>query len=188
MIAFSTQSAVTFDATTLDRRWGIATERALVHAGAVIRKIARNSIKPAPLRGTLMVIDGRAVRGEAPRRSAPGKPPYSQIETKRRAALRAAMKAKRNNPNAPAPVAATGGWEGLRHIVFHYDKATRELVVGPISRTGGKVTQTMEFGGTVSIVSQGKQVSVRVAARPFMAPALDAAGPIERYFRGRMHG
>jgi len=138
-----------FDRERVVRAMDAATRKALSKGGAFVMRGARKSIKEGKVRAR-----GRAREGETPkvvqRVSLPGSPPYSRTGLLRDRILFAAV------PGAGSP----------------------SVVVGPerINKSTG-APETLEFGGTTVVErrrSKGgvERKSVRIAARPYMAPAL----------------
>lgn len=68
-----------------------------------------------------------------------------------------------------------------RLILFGYDERTDSVVVGPVGFRSSTAPNVLEFGGTTTIVRrrQGRLVrqQVRIAARSYMAPALERERP-----------
>jgi hypothetical protein len=123
-----------FDSEKVMRAVKRAKRQALTRAGALIRGIARRSIKS----------------GKGP--AAPGQPPHSH-----KGQLR-------------------------QFLWFAYDPDTQSVVVGPAGFARGTgAPHTLEFGDRVPITyrRRGRKVraTVKIAARPFMAPALNIARP-----------
>lgn len=138
-----------FDRDRVVRAMDAATRKALSKGGAFVMRGARKSIKEGKIRSR-----GRAREGETPkvvqRVSLPGSPPYSRTGLLRDRILFAA-------------VLGTG---------------SPSVVVGPERiNKGSGAPETLEFGGTTVVErrrSKGgvERKSVRIAARPYMAPAL----------------
>jgi len=138
-----------FDRERVVRAMDAATRKALSKGGAFVMRGARKSIKEGKVRAR-----GRAREGETPkvvqRVSLPGGPPYSRTGLLRDRILFAAA------PGTGSP----------------------SVLVGPerINKSSG-APETLEFGGTTVMErrrSKGgvERKSVRIAARPYMAPAL----------------
>lgn len=92
---------------------------------------------------------------------------------------------RRKKPSAPGQPPSAHAKEGLKKILFVADR--QSLIVGPVGfgPKPGVVPQTNEFGGKTEIrqhkwsadLREGKKLpprgtKARVAARPFMGPAL----------------
>lgn len=64
-----------------------------------------------------------------------------------------------------------------RFILFGYDRQSESVVIGPVGIKGSTAPRVLEQGGTTTVTRRrrGKQTErrVRVAARPYMNPALD---------------
>lgn len=125
---------------------------ALGRAGGYVRKTARNSIRPKP-RGVY---------------SQPGHPPFDHYGY----AVRSENRARRR---MRLPAIKAIGFQGVRSILYAYD-GWFGVIVGPISNRRGNATNALEFGGLISVRgANGVRRRVRMAARPFMRPALDQA-------------
>ena len=93
----------------------------------------------------------------------------------RRTARQSIRKRARSSPPGQQPSSHTGTLK--RFIYFGWDPVARSVVVGPTlagSRTGAP--EALEHGG-MSVVSTGRkarrvQRMVRIAARPYMQPAM----------------
>jgi len=138
-----------FDRERVVRAMDAATRKALSKGGAFVMRGARRSIKEGKTRPR-----GRAREGETPkvvqRVSLPGSPPYSRTGLLRDRILFAAV----------------------------LGSGSPSVVVGPerINKSSG-APETLEFGGTTVVErrrSKGgvERRTVRIAARPYMAPAL----------------
>lgn len=65
-------------------------------------------------------------------------------------------------------------------ILFSFDPARHSVVVGPRllpSASRGTALPALEYGGTSIVRTHGKSRRVRIAARPFMRPALRIVEP-----------
>lgn len=142
------------------------------------RDVVRNAVDAATLRvlsraGAMIRL--RAQRSQKPKKpgvySSPGQPPYSHVQWQRNRDKR-----ERKRQGLP-PQPASSGFKGLRQIEYFYDIQTRSVIVGPVSRNGGKVPALMEFGGTQIVRRFGIARPARYAKRPFMGPALLAVAP-----------
>jgi len=133
-----------------------ATRQTLSKGGALVRKIAMNSIRPAP----------------SGKYSPPGSPPYDHVGFVNKQFNRQRKRL------GIAPVRLTGNQRGLRAILFGFDPGRRSVIIGAtlISKpySGGiTVPQLLEFGGTVT--KRNKQ-RITVAPHPFMRPAMEKSG------------
>lgn len=136
-----------FDRAFVIERIDAASRKAMSRGGAIVMRSARKSIKDG-----FVLARGRVKAGESRkvvdrRTSQPGSPPFSQTGLLR------------------------------DNILFAFDPASRSVVVGPARL--GKSTgapETLEFGGTTVIErrrsGRREKATVRIAARPYMAPAL----------------
>lgn len=142
-----------FDRALVQRAVDRGVRASLNRAGAYVRRAARNSIRPAP-------------RGVS---SAPGRPPRDHLNY-------AVRRENRRRRRAGLPrLASSGGFQGIRHILYAFTPPYG-VIVGPISNKGGRATHTLEFGGFVTLRgADGRRRIVRIAARPYMRPALEAA-------------
>ena len=68
-----------------------------------------------------------------------------------------------------------------RMVLFGYDPRTESVVVGPVGFRQGNAPSVLEFGGRATVVRRrgGKRTkqTVRIAARPYMRPALEKEAP-----------
>lgn len=151
MAALMKMKAAFFDAKLVTSRVSKARRAYLSKAGAFVRRTARTSIRSSS------------------KPSAPGQPPHSHI-----GARIASLNRKRKKEGKSRVTAA---FQGVRHILFSYDATADSVVVGPISNTGGVVTNALEFGGKSYAWRNGEQVPIQIAARPFMLPALESEAP-----------
>jgi hypothetical protein len=140
-----------FDGAKVRKAVDAARRKVLSKAGALLRTIARNSLRPAPYG----------------KRSSPGQPPLDhtgytrrQLNKRRKAAGQSRIK---------------GGFTGLRYILFGYNPDTESVIVGPASNRSQphKIPEKLEFGGSGKW--HGKQV--QIGPRPFMRPALNRVSP-----------
>jgi len=150
-----------FDRERVTRAMDAATRKALSRGGAFVMRGARKSIKEGKVRAR-----GRGREGETPkvvqRASVPGNPPYSRTGLLRDRILFAAA-------------LGTG---------------SPSVLVGPerINKSTG-APETLEFGGTTVVErrhrkGKAERKTVRIAARPYMAPALEReASKLPEQFR-----
>lgn len=122
-----------------------ALKKALSKFGFLTRQIAKKSLK----------------YGDKPSR--PGQPPTVHRSSKftRRKKTKGVTK---QQPASP-----------LRELIFFgYDADKKSVVIGPaLGGSQSGAPETLEHGGTAVIVSNGRRVSVRIAARPTMQPAFE---------------
>ncbi len=68
-----------------------------------------------------------------------------------------------------------------RFILFGYDRQSESVVIGPVGIRGSTAPRVLEQGGTTTVTRRrrGKRTErrVRVAARPYMNPALEKERP-----------
>lgn len=69
-----------------------------------------------------------------------------------------------------------------RLILFGYDPRTDSVVVGPVGFRGSAAPSALERGGATTVVSRrqgarGARRTIRIAARPYMLPALEKERP-----------
>lgn len=144
-----------------------AVERAKMQVmsrkGALVQKIAQQSIRAAPqmklevmtaqqrqlyyIATAVAKKEGRKKPQRPKARSQPGHPPYS--------------------------------WTGLlrRFIYFAYDPGRESVVIGPVKLPiQGDVPHVLEFGGQAEY-SWGRGRTYKMAPRPYMGPALETARP-----------
>lgn len=69
-----------------------------------------------------------------------------------------------------------------RFILFGYDKQSDSVVIGPVGFKASGAPRVLERGGTATVTrrKRGKRTErrVRIAARPYMQPALEKERPI----------
>ena len=102
-----------------------------------------------------------------------------------RTRARTSMRKRRgtSRPGRP-PYAHQGSLR--RMILFGYEPSRETVVVGPVGFRSSDAPNALEFGGRTTVVRRrrssrmGQRViktRVRIAARPYMAPALDKERP-----------
>lgn len=69
-----------------------------------------------------------------------------------------------------------------RLILFGYDPRSDSVVVGPVGFRGSVAPRALEFGGKTTVASRRRaprdtRRTLRIAARPYMAPALEKERP-----------
>ncbi len=68
-----------------------------------------------------------------------------------------------------------------KFILFGYDRQSESVVVGPVGFRGSTAPRVLEQGGTTTVTRRrrGKRAErrVRIAARPYMNPALEKERP-----------
>lgn len=68
-----------------------------------------------------------------------------------------------------------------RFILFGYDKQSGSVVIGPVAFRTSAAPRVLERGGTTTVTrrTRGKRTErrVRIAARPYMQPALEMERP-----------
>jgi hypothetical protein len=136
-----------FDRAFVIGRIDAATRQALSRGGAIVMRSARKSISDGTVLARGRVREGETRRVVERRTSRPGQPPFSQTGLLR------------------------------DHILFAFDPASRSVVVGPARLGRGTgAPETLEFGGTTIVErrrdGRRERSTVRIAARPYMAPAL----------------
>lgn len=141
-----------FDRDVVLKALGRARAKILKEQGRLVRKRAQASLK---------YKDGV---------SAPGRPPHAHKSGVRKRRSRSTGKARVRRVSY------------LREFLyFAYDATTQSTVVGP-ARLDGTVDPAalpaLEYGGTSRVVGfDGRRRRARIAARPFMGPALAAEAP-----------
>lgn len=97
----------------------------------------------------------------------------------RTAARTSIRKRKGSAPAGKPPHSHEGSLRRL--ILFGYDKSADSVVVGPVGFKNSVAPSVLEYGGDAVVTRRrgGRRTSqkVRVAARPYMAPALDKERP-----------
>lgn len=123
-----------------------ARHKALTAAGAMVRRVARNSIRPARRKKLSEIDPAKRWRYDKKRMGSDALPrPWAPSE-----------------PGQP-PRSRTGLLK--KFIFFAFDPKTRSVVIGParLTKVRGDVPNVLEYGGT----SDGSTI----APRPFMRPA-----------------
>lgn len=146
------------------KAWDQGKIRALTRAGALVRYIARRSLRP-------------------PRRVS-----KAEMTPEALAAFEAAVKdAKKqgrprpkrplaNSPSPKPPYNKTGLLKD--HIYFGRNPKTDEMYVGPVAVGGLRTAWLLEHGGTANLKnSSGEWRRMRFRGNPFMWPALQEASP-----------
>lgn len=105
--------------------------------------------------GRFIQVDAqRSQRPAKPERaSSPGSPPFAHAEYARRRENSARKK------QGLAKIEASSVFKGLRQISFYFDPSRKSVIVGPESRTGGKITRLHEFGGSVVAKTDRQAIS-----------------------------
>jgi len=85
-------------------------------------------------------------------------------------------KRKRSSRPGEPPSSHTGLLR--RFILFGYDRQRESVVVGPVGFRRSKAPRVLEFGGRTTVETRRpgrrrKKRTVRIAARPYMRPALE---------------
>jgi hypothetical protein len=97
----------------------------------------------------------------------------------RTAAKTSLRKRQGTAPPGKPPYSHEGSLRKL--ILFGYDRATDSVVVGPVGFAKSTAPRALEHGGeTVVHQRRGRRLvsrKIRIAARPFMAPALEKERP-----------
>jgi len=152
MIGFKLDQAkkMFFDAPAIMRAVDAATRKVLSRFGAFVRTAAQSSMLRHPVRkgfGAKSKVSDRAGV------SKPGEPPF---------------------PHTGLLV---------KNIYFGYDRAQRSVVIGAtrLNAQSMNAPEVLEYGGTSQIVTRRKgkrtMVPAKIAARPFMHPALGTELP-----------
>ena len=136
-----------FDRAFVIERIDAASRKAMSRGGAIVMRSARKSIKDGVVLARGRVKEGERRQVAERRTSKPGDPPFSQTGFLR------------------------------DYLLFAFDPASRSVVVGPARRgRSSGAPETLEFGGTAVIErrrdGRREKATVRIAARPYMAPAL----------------
>ena len=84
---------------------------------------------------------------------------------------------KRKKPAPPGKPPSSHVGTLKRFILFAYDQRRRSVIIGPKKLKPGTATVALEKGGRSTMLrwrrGRRKTVRIRVAKRPFMAPALE---------------
>jgi len=132
-----------FDQAAIANQMDTRARSALGKFGALVRKSAIASVKEAP-----------------PTQHAPaGSPPFSHVAARRRQLNR-----KRK---AAGKKTISGGFKGIRHILYAYDPAKRSVTIGPASNRKRSIT-------IPEILEGGK---LNISTRPLMGPAFEKTMP-----------
>ncbi len=137
----------------LDQAIAKSRRSGLIRAGAYVRTAARRSIRPAPRPAR---TKGRRKGQRRNISSRPGQPPRQHTRT----------------------------GQNLKLILFAWEEARKSVVVGPLlfkSSAGVRITEVLEHGGRSytrpNPRAKSRKRATRVAARPFMRPALASESP-----------
>ena len=95
----------------------------------------------------------------------------------RRTAKSSIRKRKKVSSPGKPPTSRTGFLK--KFIFFGYVPASDSVVVGPIklNSKAGEIPRTLELGGKTTVVTRRKKKTVKIAARPYMTPAMDKELP-----------
>ena len=159
---------VFFDRQKLDKRLSKSRRKVLTRTGALVRTIARRSIKK-PKRG--WTPESRKRYQAARRRWRRMKKRGSQVPAPN------PKEFSRSIPSAPGtpPKDKTGVLK--RTIFFGYDAMKNSVVIGPI-KFGSGTAKLLEYGGKATLRGYRKRrMHMAYKARPFMRPARRDAGP-----------
>lgn len=147
-----------FDRESVTSKVDKASRKVLSGLGALVRTIAKNSIKMAK---------GKSA-GKA---SSPGQPPMGHISS----GFTRLKKKKGQKEATPQPASP------LKELIyFAYDPEKRSVVAGPQVFRNAKSKGTprrLEKGGQTTISDGGKTKTITIRKRPFMGPALNKATP-----------
>lgn len=140
----------------LDKAIAKSRRSNLIRAGAFVRTAARRSIRPAP------------------------KPPRANPKQRRAKGRRRNVSSRPGQP----PRQHTAAGQNLKLILFAWEEARKSVVVGPVlfkSSAGVRITEVLEHGGRSytrpNPRAKSRKRATRVAARPFMRPALASEAP-----------
>jgi len=90
---------------------------------------------------------------------------------------------KRKCPSSPGEPPSSHTGLLRRFIFFGYDRSRRSVVIGPqrLNQKIGDAPHAMEYGGTSTVIEglrgKRKKRRVKMAARPYMAPAFEQEKP-----------
>lgn len=90
---------------------------------------------------------------------------------------------KRKKVSEPGHPPSSHGGLLRRYILFGYDRERKSVVIGPmrLNQKVGDAPQALEYGGTSTVVEglhgQRRKRRVKIAARPYMGPALEKERP-----------
>jgi hypothetical protein len=158
---------VMFDRSVIRRNWSNTVRTPVTRAGLLVRKIARNSIRRAT--------------GKRAKPSPPGRPPKSRVK-----GGNPPFKLIFSVPNSSGTEATIG--------MIGFGKSGGEMPPPGIQEHGATVVRRYIVPGSQKRNRRGRfergplqrvRKTVKVAPRPFMAPALDKATPqLPSLFRG----
>lgn len=138
-----------------------ATHTALNKAGGRIRRTAINSIKTVRVKvRDLSDKERDEYRRACYEAKLAGKPkpklPQANVSSQ---------------PGSP-PISQTGLLK--QHIYYGFEPSSRSVVIGPakLNAVGKQVPSVLEFGGKMVVKTRSGRLSVDLAARPYMGPAL----------------
>lgn len=103
------------------------------------------------------------------------------VRTRARTSMR---KRRGTSPPGQPPYAHEGSLR--RMILFGYEPSRETVLVGPVGFRSSTVPNVLEFGGRTTVVRRRRsarrgprvvKTRVRIAARPYMAPALNKERP-----------
>ncbi len=164
-VSISRAKGLFFDRPAVMAAVNAAARRPLEIAGRNVRTTARRSIRPARQKTAAELTD------------------IERREYERR--LRRWQKQGRSGPRPKRPLAPSQPGQPprsvtglLRNFLFYvYDPETQSVVIGPARLNGGDGTapSLLEFGGSAR--SRRYRATVRIAARPYMQPALETERP-----------
>jgi hypothetical protein len=98
----------------------------------------------------------------------------SFVRTRAKTSIR---KRKASSPPGQPPSSHVGLLK--KFILFGYDAQAKSVVIGPakLNQNAGEAPMVLEHGGKAVIERWGRKRRVRIAARPYMAPALEHERP-----------
>lgn len=142
-----------FNSAEVIRKLEKGKRRAFSKCGAFVRTVAKSSIKYRT------------------KPSSPGQPP---------SARRGSM--TRSHTNKKTGVTKTRSVSPLKELIFFaWDESKEAMVIGPARKKTNRpkylVPHALEVGATVQKRLSGTLRPVKIAARPFMRPALDSQMP-----------
>ena len=161
-----------FDSPAVMRAVDTATRKTLAQQGRYLQKVARNSIKKAPM--DKVEVDDFGHIGSMSSQERQKYYIAANIAQREGRPIPKRMRRSRGSPPGTPPYSRTGLLK--RMLFYSYDPSSKSVVVGP-SAAGPKTADVLEYGGTVKIKTGGKSRTIRVKPRPTMRLAYAKSKP-----------
>jgi hypothetical protein len=157
-----------FDKREVIQAVGKAKAGVMSQGGALIMRIARNSMRAFPASKAKRISD---LRGQISKTSDP-------------AELERLWREIKSIQDSVSPAGSTPRFNPARllkdFLFFAYDFAARAAVIGPAKLNGNHgagVPRTLEEGGTETVRNRNQSSQIKIAPHPYMGPALSKAEP-----------